>query len=621
MKILFLDDTHSCRVIMAETLFREISGDQIEVTSAGVEAEGIHPEALTLLQEMGIHVPEKAPVSIDDLRPSSFDLVVTFGQKAHDCCCPSSAQDDSGDALHEALFLGSPALLHWSIEDPCQHLDRPDTFRQKVAQVKVRLEEQLEPLLRHGYLDALASQKRNIEMMVDSVDVGLMFLNSRARVYLFNTAAERITGRLRSDVLGRSCRQVFPPTGICADQCVFSAIRGCAKEKHEHIVSYRTPEGRERSLRIVLSPTKTASNRPCGVTAVISDITELGFGQWPGGKFHGLVGHSKALREVFITIRQAAQFDYPVLISGESGTGKELAARAIHAESKRNKGPFVPINCGALPENILESELFGHVRGAFTGAIRDKKGRFELADNGTLLLDEVGELSPSFQVKLLRVLQEKRFERVGGERQISVDVRVVSSTNKDLKELVKKGKFREDLFYRLCVVPINLPSLRTHREDLPSLVEHIIREIRRETGKQLRRVSAETMARLTAYPWPGNVRELINSLQYATIHCAGDEILPQHLPPEIRQWTTPAGIHHEKAVLVEDQPEIPEKSLAQPKESEGPKRGRQRLDKQRVIDALHQTSGNKVKAAALLGVGRATLYRFLNDNPLGSGTE
>jgi transcriptional regulator with GAF, ATPase, and Fis domain len=340
-----------------------------------------------------------------------------------------------------------------------------------------------------------------------------------------------------------------------------------------------------------------------GVIATIRDDTEVDELRWrlaTRRSFHGMVGISPPMQEVFETVRQAAAADYPVLISGESGTGKELVANAIHNESRRQGGPFVPVSCGALPETILESELFGHVRGAFTGAVRDKKGRFELADGGTLFLDEVGELSPAMQVKLLRVLQEKRFEKVGGEKTIQVDVRIVAATNRDLRQMVRQGTFREDLFYRLCVVPLRLPALRDRREDIPFLVEQVLETIRQESGKAIRGVADEAMDLLVAHRWPGNVRELINALQYASVRCTGDTIRPSHLPPEVRREPDALG------------PAASPPPSQPPPDRPGP---RGKLDRAKVDDALQRAGGNKVRAARLLGVGRATLYRFLRREP------
>jgi transcriptional regulator with GAF, ATPase, and Fis domain len=273
----------------------------------------------------------------------------------------------------------------------------------------------------------------------------------------------------------------------------------------------------------------------------------------------------------------------PVLIQGESGTGKELVAAAIHNEGARAGKQFVPVNCGALPETLLESELFGHVRGAFTGAVRDKKGRFELANGGTIFLDEIGDISPVMQVKLMRVLQEGTFERVGGETTIKVDVRLISATNKDIAREIAEGRFREDLFYRLSVVPITLPPLRERRLDIPLIANHVLRSSLKERGRTGVTFSAETMDLIMDYDWPGNVRELQNWIQFALVKCKGSSICPEHLPP------LPGG--RARAVSV---------------------RSRSRLSEPAVEEALRKTSGNKVKAAEELGVSRATLYRFMD---------
>ncbi|MFH1434876.1 MAG: sigma 54-interacting transcriptional regulator, partial [Pseudomonadota bacterium] len=266
--------------------------------------------------------------------------------------------------------------------------------------------------------------------------------------------------------------------------------------------------------------------------------------------------------------------------------GKELVAAAIHNESPRADKQFVPVSCGALPDGLLESELFGHVKGAFTGAIREKKGRFELADGGTIFLDEVGELSQPMQVKLLRVLQEFKFERVGGEKTIAVDVRLVSATNKDLKKEVAAGRFRVDLFYRLSVMPLPLPPLRERKGDIPLLADHFLRRIAGESDRDVLSLSPEALSILVDYPWPGNVRELQNIIQFAAIKSRGREITPGHLPAGLLQGAGAAAA----------------------------RKGRKRkLDSAAVADAMKKAKGNKVKAAGLLKVSRATLYRFLSD--------
>jgi PAS domain S-box-containing protein len=327
---------------------------------------------------------------------------------------------------------------------------------------------------------------------------------------------------------------------------------------------------------------------PVRSLGTVQDITET---MRASKGFSGIVGREPCMQELFEMIRKLSEVGVPVLIQGESGTGKELVARAIHDQSHRSSKAFVPVNCGALPDNLLESELFGHVRGAFTGAVRDKKGRFELADGGTLFLDEVADMPLPVQAKLLRVLQEHRFERLGGEGSISVDVRVLSASNKDLKTEVEQGRFRGDLFYRLKVVPVHLPPLRERRNDIPMLVEHFLETAARE-GHACKGISRDALALLVGHSWPGNVRELQSAISYAIIKSRREMILPEHLPLELMEMEAPAR-------------EKPRRQV------EG-RRGRPpKLDEDSVERALREAGGSKVKAARILGVGRATLYRYL----------
>ena len=319
----------------------------------------------------------------------------------------------------------------------------------------------------------------------------------------------------------------------------------------------------------------------------VEDITELSYLRQRlriEHSFAGILGKDEKMVELYETIRELAESSVPVLIQGESGTGKELVASALHNEGPRKHKRFVPVNCGSLPDGLLESELFGHCRGAFTGAIRDKKGRFELADGGTIFLDEVGDLSQAMQVKLLRVLQNGQFEPVGSEKTMKVDVRVISATNKDLHEEIKAGRFREDLFYRLCVVPITMPPLRARLNDIPLLAESYLEWSAKESSKEKVILSPEALDIMMSYDWPGNVRELQNVLQFALIKCRGKIISPQYLPASI----FPA----------DKRPKI--------------RRNRKgKLDSRAVEEALQKTQGNKLKAAKLLGVSRATIHRFL----------
>ncbi|BBO91321.1 sigma-54 interaction domain-containing protein [Desulfosarcina ovata] len=295
--------------------------------------------------------------------------------------------------------------------------------------------------------------------------------------------------------------------------------------------------------------------------------------------WHGIVGEDSKIKAIFQQIRHAAPYDYPVHLSGATGTGKELAARAIHDLSGRKSGPFVPVNCGAIPEELVESELFGHMKGAFSDAHRQRKGCFERAHRGTLFLDEVADLSLYNQVRLLRVLQRGVFERVGGERSLRVDVRVISATNRPLKQEMADGTFREDLFYRLNVVPIHMPPLNARRGDITLLARYFLDRAARRYGRYPVRLTRPALSLLQGHDWPGNVRELQNAVHFGFVRAGGPIIDAGHLPPTVRQRAKKVRFR--------------------------------RLDPTSVSHALACCGGNKSRAARYLGVGRATLYRFL----------
>ena len=308
------------------------------------------------------------------------------------------------------------------------------------------------------------------------------------------------------------------------------------------------------------------------------------------GRFPELVGSGDKMAIVRRTVEKVAVSDTTVFVAGESGTGKELVARAIHRLSKRANGPFIKVNCGALTETLLESELFGHEKGAFTGAIKQKLGRFELADGGTLFLDEVGDVPPSMQVKLLRALQEQEFERVGGEAPIKVDVRVLSATNKDLEREVAEHRFRQDLFYRLHVVPVRLPPLRERREDIPLLAQHFVDKLGPKTNPRVRAVSDAALGRLMAYHWPGNVRELENAIEQALVFAEGVEIGVPALPVFLQG----------AAAADEDRLDVP-RQLSLPDILDD-------LERQLILKAYDKAKGVKTETARLLGIKTSALY-------------
>jgi PAS domain S-box-containing protein len=429
----------------------------------------------------------------------------------------------------------------------------------------------------------------NLETVLDNLKEGIIAHDMDRRIFFFNKEAERITGYRRREILGRDCHDAFG-SPFCGEHCAFCVDDPVIADSAEYTINITTKSGEPRRLEATVTSMKDVEGRLTGVLSSFRDVTDLFSLKMKAGEltsFGNIIGQDSKMLDIFQQIRDVAGYDYTVHISGETGTGKELVANAIHNESPRAGAPFVPINCGALPEGLIESELFGHVKGAFTGAMRDKKGRFELADGGTAFLDEVAELSNNMQVKLLRFLQEGRFERVGSERTTSVNVRVISATNQTLKDAVKQGRFRDDLYYRLCVIPIHLPPLRDRKIDIPLLVDRFLQEAADRYDRQPLKVSRKAMSLILDYHWPGNVRELQNALQFAFVKCNGKSIAAQDLPLELREA--------ENTCI-----------------RRGPSR---KLDAESVRAALVKTGGNKARAAKLLGVGRATLYRFLGDHP------
>jgi len=446
----------------------------------------------------------------------------------------------------------------------------------------------------------LLNQNSFLKNMFDSLPCGVLIVDKERRVQAINNAIERTFGhpeemmnRRSGEVLGCINAARTPEGCGFTDECSECRIRSTAldaiagkKIERSRARARLNIKGSEKTLDFLVSAAPLDHDGERLAIVILEDITELNDLKnrlKAETSFAGIIGRDRIMNELFRTIRDVADVNIPVLIQGESGTGKELVASAIHSEGNRSSRPFVPVNCAALPEGILESELFGHEKGAFTGAVRDKRGRFELADGGTLFLDEVVEMPRMVQAKLLRVLQEGTFERVGAERSISVDVRIISATNRDLKKEVKKGNFREDLYYRLVVVPIILPPLKKRREDIPLLVEHFLKLYTEDGRSYSGNISRDSLDLMLDYPWPGNVRELQSAINFALVKSRGKTIHAHHLPLELHEW----------------------RNLR-------PQRGpSKKLDIDNVKKALKTRGGNKAKAARILGVGRATLYRFL----------
>jgi len=435
----------------------------------------------------------------------------------------------------------------------------------------------------------ILSNEKNLVQILDNLKEGIIAHDLNRRIFFFNREAERITGFTRSEVLHKDCHEAFGGP-FCGEHCLFQEGNVFVPDTAEYPVTLVTKDGETRNVEMSVSKMYGEKGEVLGVIAFIKDITDVVRFQLRTGELSGylnIIGRDRKMLQVFQQIRDLSAYDYPVHIFGETGTGKELVAEAVHSSSRRGGAPFVPINCGALPEGLIESELFGHVKGAFTGAIRDKKGRFELADSGTILLDEVAELSKEMQVKLLRFLQTGKFEKVGGEKTVSVNVRIISATNSDLKKEVKNKNFREDLYYRLNVIPILLPPLKERKNDIPLLIEYFLKQFNEGEAHQNVEISKEAISLMMDYAWPGNVRQIQNALQYAIVKCSSNYIRPEDLPMELS-------------------------ALRGTKNRRGPSK---KLDFESVQSALEKTGHNKAKAARMLGVGRATLYRFLNEFP------
>ena len=354
------------------------------------------------------------------------------------------------------------------------------------------------------------------------------------------------------------------------------------------------PSQKRYVLNVSASPCLGDTGNPMGVVLTVHDQTRLESLEKSlkkRQKFEHIVGRSEPVQAMFSLIENLAEVDTTVLIVGESGTGKELVAEALHYRSDRRDKALVKVNCAALPENLLESELFGHIKGSFTGALKDKIGRFEQADGGTIFLDEIGDISPALQVRLLRVLQNKEIEKVGGTGTIKVDVRIVAATNQDLLKKVHKNEFREDLYYRLRVVQVPMPPLRDRREDIPLLIEHFVKLYNQRFNRQIVELDGVAAKQMTAYPWPGNIRELQHAVEHAFVLCRDEVIALKHLPPELHEFTN-------------SEPALPEQTPAvEAAEDEA----------DRILAALEKSGWNKSRAARLLGISRRTIYRKMEE--------
>jgi PAS domain S-box-containing protein len=430
------------------------------------------------------------------------------------------------------------------------------------------------------------SANHETHVILDSINEGVFTVDPNWHITSFNRAAEKITGIKQADALGRSCCDVFH-ADICQKACALRRTFDTERPIENATAHIFNNQGRKVPIRLSTAILKDHRGRIIGGVETFQDLSRIEQLQKElenRYSYEDIVGRSSLMMRLFQALPQISDSSSTVLIEGPSGTGKELFARAIHNLSPRRKKRFVAINCAALPDSLLESELFGYKAGAFTDARRDKNGLFSVADGGTIFLDEIGDISAAMQVRLLRVLQNRVIQPLGGEREIAVDIRVVAATNKQLFDLVQRENFREDLYYRIRVIHMTLPDLKSRREDIPLLIDHFIRKMNRLQGKDIAGVSMEVTARLMAYDFPGNIRELENILEHAFVLCRGGIIELHHLPTELQPRITALNPTGEATDL-------------------------KTMEKHLIALALQRHFGNRKRAARDLGIDVATLYR------------
>lgn len=433
--------------------------------------------------------------------------------------------------------------------------------------------------------------------IVDTLQDGLMVIDPEGNILAMNPAAERLTGYSADELVGQKC-STLNCTG-CELYGRGYGVEWCSLYEKGIVTAKKCLISRKdrRALHVVKNATvlRDADGQMIGAVETLTDISEIVRQEQEiltlrkscrlEDKHHGLLGESLTMQRLFELIENVAQTDAPVLIHGQSGTGKELVARAIHEDSPRKDKPFIKVNCAALNENLLESELFGHEKGSYTGADRTRIGRFEAAHEGTIFLDEIGDIPPGIQVKLLRVLEEKEIERVGDHKPIPVDVRIISATNKDLEDRIAQELFREDLFFRINVFPLKCPTLSERLDDIHLIVQNFIEQNAAKSSKKIVGLTPEAMEALFTYSWPGNVRELRNAIEYAFVLCSGHWIGVKHLPPKITAGSKrPQTRRHQSSASWE-------------------------RERTRLIDTLRQVGGNQSEAARILGVSRVTVWK------------
>ena len=428
--------------------------------------------------------------------------------------------------------------------------------------------------------------------ILDSIGEGVFTVDKDFKINYFNKAAEKITGYKREDVIGKFCKHIFK-SRVCFTDCPIAQVLKSKKNIYDFDTKILCRTGNITPIKLNSAVLYNEKDEPTGGVISFRDISELEILKRNLEKetdFHGVIGHSKPMQKIFTLIDEISDSDATVFIHGESGTGKELIADAIHKTSLRKSRPFIKINCAVLPENLLASELFGHVKGAFTGAIKDRVGRFELADGGTIFLDEVAEMPLQMQMNLLRVIQEGTFERVGESVTRKSNVRVIAATNINIQEALKNGSFRDDLFYRLSVIPIEVPPLRNRPMDVLPLVKHFLKKYSILYKKEIREFEDKALDLLMKYEWPGNIRELENVIEYAFVRSNTESIIHASKLPDNIRFIQDTNRTWQNDKITSDN-----------------------LENSLLLDVLEKHRWNKSKAAKELGIGRTTLWRKLKE--------
>lgn len=435
------------------------------------------------------------------------------------------------------------------------------------------------------------------QTILNSIADGVFTVDLDWRITFFNRAAEEITGIPSEEALGRPCCEVFR-ANVCETTCVLRHTMQTLKPVINKPISIMRADGREIPISVSTALLRDTENNIIGGVETFRDLSlveSLRREIDRQYRFQDILSRSPLMKKIFAILPDVAQSESTVLIQGESGTGKELLSRAIHNLSPRAKGPFVAVNCGALPDTLLESELFGHVAGAFTDAKRSRQGRFAMAEGGTLFLDEIGDISPALQIRLLRVLEERCYEPLGSSMTVKANVRIITATNRDLGLLVEDAQFRKDLYYRINVVKLDLPPLSRRKEDIPLLAEHFIERLNRLRNKNMVGLSHEALSIFMRHEWPGNIRELENAIEYAFIMCRDRLIRPEHLPEHLRSLGTPLS--------------IPLGSTLRD------------IEARAILEALERNEWRRLATARELGIDKNTLRRKIQRLKIKSFTE